>query len=121
MVPLNNAELTNQMWVFTGGAILVLLQSLISGVKRRWLSLLVGCFFGGVGSSIAFHIWGSSPYIPIIAGVAAVVTENLLAGAIAASREFAESPIRVISHFAKMFLPTFGKGVGDASVDDKLK
>lgn len=120
-MPINNTELTHQMWVFTGGAVLVLLQSLISGVKRKWLSLLVGCFFGGLGSVVAWMIWGSSPYIPIIGGVAAVVTENVLAGAINASKQFAERPIEVLGHFAKMFLPTFGKSVGDADKSDNLK
>lgn len=111
------------MWVFSGGAVLVLLQSLVTGAKRRWASLLIGCFFGGVGSTIAFMVWGSSPYIPIIAGVAAVVTENLLNGALNASKQFADSPIKVLTHFAKTFLPTFGKSVGESSStsNDSLK
>jgi len=107
--------IVHAMWVFTGGAILVLLQSIIAGAKRTWWSLLIGCAFGGLGSWVASQIWHNSPYVFVICGIAAVVTENLLIGAMNASKEFAESPIKVLTHFAKVFLPTFGKAVGESS------
>lgn len=118
---MTNEDITHALWAFTGGAILVLGQSILNGFKRRWASLLVGCLFGGFGSVIAGHIWSDSRYLLIICGVAAVVTENILAGALSASQEFASSPIKTITHFAKAFLPTFGKSVGDTNVDDGLK
>lgn len=101
------------MWTFTGGAILVLLQSILSGAKRNWWSLLIGCALGGAGSWVAGQIWGDSKYIYIICGVAAVMTENLLGGLVNASRQFAESPIKVATHLGRTFLPSFGKNVGD--------
>lgn len=106
------------MWVFTGGAILVLLQSILSGARRNWWSLLIGCALGGVGSWIAGQIWADSPYIYIICGVAAVITENLLIGVTNASKEFAEKPLKVATHVARTFLPTFGKTVGESSTLD---
>lgn len=118
---LTNAEIAHHMWAFTGGAILVLLQSILSGVKRNWWSLLIGCGLGGAGSWVAGQIWGDSKYVFIICGVAAVITENLLSGVVNASKQFAESPIKVGSHMAKMLFPVFGKQVGEANVDGDLK
>lgn len=120
-MPANNTHLVEQVWFFTGGAIAVLLQSLISGVKRRWHSLLIGCLFGGFGSWVAGSIWGESSYVYIICGIAAVMTENLFAGVVNASKQFADSPIKVATHFAKLFLPTFGKSVGDSTDTEGLK
>lgn len=114
-MPYPDAEIAHQMWAFTGGAILVLVQSIMSGVKRNWWALLIGCALGGAGSWVAGHIWADSKYVYIICGVAAVITENLLSGVVNASRQFAENPIKVLTHFARTFLPTFGKSVGDTS------
>lgn len=112
---LSNAEIAHHMWAFTGGAILVLLQSILSGTKRNWWSLLIGCALGGAGSWIAGQIWGDSKYVYIICGVAAVMTENLLSGVVNASKQFAESPIKVATHVGRTFLPAFGKSAGDTS------
>lgn len=112
---LSDAEVAHGMWVFTGGAILVLLQSLLSDAKRNWWSLLIGSALGGVGAWVAGQIWVDSPYVFIICGVAAVVTENLLSGVVNASKQFAESPIKVLTHLGRTFLPTFGKAAGDTS------
>lgn len=117
-MPFNNlsdAQLIHAIWTFTGGAILVLLQSILSGVKRNWWSLLFGCVLGGIGAWVAGQIWGDSQYVYIICGVVAVITENMLSGIVNASRQFAENPIRVGTHFARTFIPTFGKDVGDTS------
>jgi hypothetical protein len=122
--PFTDSQTIHAIWTFTGGAILVLLQSIISGPKRNWWALLIGCLLGGMGSWVAGQIWGDSEYIYIICGVSAVVTENMLSGIVNASRQFAENPIKVSTHLARTFLPTFGKNVGDTSngVDtDKLK
>ena len=112
-----NSSITDTVWVFSGGAILVLLQSIVSETKRNWWRLLVGCFFGGIGSLVASQIWMDSKFIYIICGVAAVVTENLLAGVVNASKEFSQSPVRVFTHFFKMVMPTFGKTPGEGSSD----
>lgn len=101
------------MWVFTGGAILVLLSSILQGTKRSWHQLLIGCVFGGLGSWVASEIWKSSPYVFVICGVAAVVTENLLIGVVNASKEFASEPVKTFSHFWKLMAPNFGKKAGE--------
>lgn len=110
-----DGELAHHMWVFTGGAILVLLQSIVSEEKRNWWRLLVGCFLGGAGSWTAGQIWQDSEFVFVICGVAAVATEHLLGGVVNAARQFAEKPIKVLTHFARTFLPTFGKDVGNTS------
>jgi hypothetical protein len=118
----NSVEIAHAMWTFTGGAILVLLQSILSGAKRNWWSLLIGCALGGAGAYVAGSIWSDSKYVYIICGVAAVITENLLGGVVNASKQFAESPIKVGSALLKTFVPMFGKNVGDAGVNtDGLK
>jgi hypothetical protein len=99
-------ELLHSMWIFTGGAILVLLQSILSSAKRNWWALLAGCVIGGAGSWVAAQIWGDSRYVYIICGAAAVMTENLLLGAVKASKEFANNPIEV----AKTILPSLNHG-----------
>jgi hypothetical protein len=103
------------MWVFTGGAILVLLQSILSGAKRNWWSLLIGCALGGAGAFLAGHIWADSKYVYVICGIAAVVTENLLLGVVKASQEFAQHPIKVGIQIARTFFPTFGKETGETT------
>jgi hypothetical protein len=113
---LNNAEIAHQMWAFTGGAILELLQSILSGAKRNWWSLLIGCALGGAGAWVAGNIWADSKYVYIICGVVAVVTENVLGGVVNASRQFAESPLKVGTALLKMFVPMFGKPIGDSGV-----
>lgn len=121
----NNTELIHLMWTFTGGAILVLLQSLVSGVKRRWFSLLIGCGFGGAGAVLGWGVlqeFKFGIYVTVfLSGVSAVVAENVVAGFINASKQFAERPIEVLAYFAKMFFPTFGKSVGDPDKSDNLK
>jgi hypothetical protein len=127
-VPIENekATLIQHIWLFTGGAILILLQSMVSDVKRRWTSLLAGCVYGGAGAVVGWGFlqdlhWNFYATL-FLAGVAAVVCENVLAGVLKTSRQFADSPIKVASYFARMFLPTFGKSVGDADADkDGLK
>lgn len=109
------------MWAFTGGAILVLLQSILSGVKRNWWSLLIGCAMGGAGAWVAGQIFADSKWVYVICGVAAVVTENVLMGVVNASKQFADNPIQVGSHFLKMFVPMFGKSVGNTDVDKDLR
>lgn len=108
-------EIPHQMWTFTSGVILVILQSIVSGARRNWWSLLTGCVLGGAGSWIAGQIWADSKYLLIICGVSAVMTENLLIGVTNASKEFAEKPLKVATHIARTFLPTFGKSAGDTS------
>lgn len=115
-MPYPDSDVTHQMWTFTGGAIIVLLQSIVSEMKRRWWSLLIGCALGGMGSWVAGHVWHNSPYLLIICGVAAVMTENLLSGLVNASKAFADSPIKVTLAIARTFLPAFGKGSKSVSV-----
>lgn len=105
------------MWLFTGGAILVLLQSILHEVKRNWWSLLAGCVLGGAGSWVAGQIWGDSKYVYIICGAAAVMTQNLLLGAVNASKQFAADPIDV----AKVFLPSWLKGSPNNPTDSGKK
>ncbi len=118
-MPLSNSDIAHHMWVFTGGAILVLLQSIVSGTKRRWSSLLVGCLFGGIGAMIGwgfFQGFGWGPYATaFLAGVMAVIAENVLAGIVNVSKQFADSPLKVFTHLFRTVMPSFGKSAGDTS------
>lgn len=116
----DKAEIAHAMWVFSGGAILVLLQSILSTTKRNAKSLIIGCLFGGAGSWIASQIWGDSKYVFIICGVAAVVTENLLMGVLEASQQFRSDPITVFGKMWRLIMPTFGKATGPKE-DDEIK
>jgi hypothetical protein len=111
----DNNQLLHSMWIFTGGAILVLLQSILSNAKRNWWALLAGCAVGGAGSWVAAQIWGDSKYIYLICGAAAVMTENLLLGAVKASKQFAEDPIMI----AKTLIPFFNKGANVTINEEK--
>lgn len=113
----DNTELLHQMWVFTGGAIIVLLTSIISEVRRNWWSLLAGCVLGGAGAWVAGQIWGDSKYVYLICGASAVATEHFLKGCVAASKQFASDPIDV----AKVFLPNIFKGSKPADTDNESK
>lgn len=104
-MPTNNTEILHSMWAFTGGAIIVLLTSILSEVRRNWWSLLAGCLLGGLGSWMAGQIWPDSKYLLLICGAAAVATEHLLKGVVNASKQFADNPIEI----AKTFLPFLNK------------
>lgn len=119
LINMSDTELAHAMWTFTGGAILFLLQSIYSQTIRNWWSLLMGCAIGGIGATVAGHIWADSEWVFAICGVAAVVSANVLQGLMNVTGQFAENPIRVGSYLAKTFLPTFGKKIGDITIDTK--
>lgn len=108
-------DITHAMWLFTGGAIIVLGQSIVLEAKRKWWSLLIGCVFGGAGAALAGHIFADSKFVYVICGVAAVISENLLTGVFNASKQFAESPLKVATHLFRTIAPFFGKATGDTS------
>lgn len=131
-VPFSNSEIAGHMWLFTGGAIIVLLQSIVSEAKRKWWSLLIGCIFGGLGAWTVGQLWptggfwvfNSNGWKYVFMGMGAVMAENFLNGFQALSKQFAETPVKFATHMAKVFLPSFGKEVGNASEDinvDELK
>lgn len=125
-------EFISHMWLATGGAIIVLLQSIVNGTKRKWWSLLIGCAFGGAGAWVVGQIWpqggfwifNDDGWKYVFCGMGAVAAENFLTGINAASRQFAETPLKFVTHLARVFLPAAGKDVGQASTDlnvDELK
>jgi len=121
VVKIQDIELAHQMWAFTSGVILVLLQSILTGARRNWVSLIVGCLIGGAGAWVAGQIWGDSKYIYIICGVAAIITENLLIGVTNASQEFAEKPFKVMAYLGRTFLPAFGRQAGGEVNEEDVK
>jgi len=100
-----DSDMLHQMWTFTGGVIIVIVQSLLTGAKRNWRKLLLGCVLGGVGSWIAGQIWGDSKFIFLICGVAAICAENVIVGVFNASKQFADNPIKVATHMARTVMP----------------
>jgi hypothetical protein len=118
-VPFNlnfsNAEIQHQIWVATGGAMLVLLQSILSGTRRVWWRLLSSCVIGGGGAALAGHIFAESPWVYAICGVAAIVSENVIFGLFNASEEFKNAPIKVFADMWRLVMPTFGKAADKTS------
>jgi hypothetical protein len=112
---MSNAELQHQIWVATGGAMLVLLQSILSGTRRVWWKLIVSCVIGGCGAALAGHIFADSKWVYGICGVAAIMTENVTFGLFKASEEFKESPLKVFAEMWRLVMPTFGKGADKAA------
>lgn len=120
-------DLATEVWLGVGGAMLVLLRSIVDGTRRTATQLIVGCIFGGLGAMAAGFVWGESKYIYLICGVAAVITENIVIGLFNVSKEFAERPRDVFSWAWKLIvpaIPTFRGGVSpkfrpDAEEDAK--
>lgn len=115
--PLANADLQHQIWIASGGAMLVLLQSILSGTRRVWWRLLLSCLIGGAGAALAGHLFADSKWVYAICGVAAIMSENVIFGFFNASEEFKNSPIKVFSQLFRLFVPVFGKTAGDVGQD----
>lgn len=110
-----NTELQHSIWIGAGGAMLVLLQSIMSGERRVWWRLLLSCVVGGAAAALAGHVFEDSRWVYAICGVAAIMAENIIFGLVKASAEFKDNPITVFTHFFRMVVPTFGKSADKAS------
>lgn len=118
-IDFRSAELQHNIWIATGGAMLVLFQSILSGTRRVWWRLLLSCVVGGAGAAMAGYVFNDSKWVYPICGVAAIMSENIIFGLFKASEEFKDSPIEVFSKLWRLVMPTFGKNVGDAAEDVK--
>lgn len=98
-------DISPEVWLGVGGAMLVLLRSIVDGTRRTALQLFVGCVFGGLGAMGAGFVWGNSHYVYLICGVAAVITENMVVGFFNMSQQFASNPRDVIAWFIQTVLP----------------
>lgn len=116
-LPFRSPEFQHHVWIATGGAILVLLQSILSGTRRVWWRLMLSCVVGGAGATLAGVVFSESRYVYAICGVAAIMSENIIFGLFKASEEFKDSPIEVFSKLWRLVMPSFGKPVGDAATD----
>lgn len=107
------------IWMATGGALLVLLRSIIDGTRRNWQTLVVGVLLGAAASAIAGQVFHGSTYVFPICGAAAVVSENVILGLFNVSKEFSNEPLRVFSTLWQLIVPSFGRQTGmvSATVD----
>lgn len=101
------------IWMATGGAMLVLLRSIVDGTRRKWYAILIGCLLGAAGSAIAGQIWHDSRFVFPICGAAAVMSENIVLGLFNASREFRDEPIKVFATLWRIVIPVFRPGSGE--------
>lgn len=102
------ATIFSHVWFFLGGSLIALMMSIFDQTRRTALRLFVGCMFGGGGAVIAglaLQSWGTGWQL-FGAGVAGVVTENLALGFAKASKEFSDSPFKVLTDFIKDTLPS---------------
>lgn len=106
------------IWNATGGALVVLFLSLLNQQRRSWKSLVIGCLFGAAGASfIGYHFAGNWWVYPAC-GATAIMTENLCLALLNLSARFRDDPVNLTTHFIKLFIPTFGKTVGDSDHKD---
>lgn len=88
-----------------GGAVIVLLQSILSGTRRVWWRLLLSCLLGAGGAALAGHIFSESRWVYPICGAAAIMSENIILGLFQASEDFRKEPIRVFSELWQLVVP----------------
>lgn len=92
-----------------GGAVIVLLQSILSGTRRVWWRLLLSCLLGAGGAALAGHIFSDSRWVYPICGAAAIMSENIILGLFQASEDFRKEPIRVFSELWQLVVPDIFK------------
>lgn len=110
-----NSEIQHTIWVGTGGAMLVLLHSILSGERRVWWRLLLSCMIGGGAAALTGHIFSDSSWVYAYCGVAAIVAENVIFGIFNASEEFKKNPIAVFAQIWRVIVPSFGKTTDKAA------
>ena len=93
------------------GAMLVLLQSILSGQRRVWWRLLASCIIGGGAAALVGHAFADSSWVYIYCGVAAIMAENILFGLVNASEQFKNSPISVFAQLWRVVVPSLGEAV----------
>jgi len=104
-----DTDLQHSIWVATGGAMLVLLQSILSGERRVWWKLLASCIIGGSAAALVGHAFEGSSWVYIYCGISAIVAENIIFGLVKASEQFKQSPISVFAQLWRVVMPSFGK------------
>lgn len=107
----SNSDISHQIWVATGGAMLVLLQSILSGTRRVWWRLMLSCILGAGGATLAGTVFANSKYVYVFCGIAAIMSENIIFGLFNASEEFKNAPIKVFADLWRIVMPSFGKGI----------
>lgn len=116
-------SITDQLWMATGGAMLVLLRSIVDGTRRKWYAILIGCILGAAGSAVAGSIWHDSRFVFPICGAAAVMAENIILGLFNASQEFRDEPIKVFATIWRTVVPWFfnrAEPQVDVTIDDNM-
>jgi len=112
------SENASVIWNATGGALIVLFLSIVNQQRRSWKSLTIGCIFGALGASFVGWAFADKWWVYPACGVAAIMTENLFLGVLNLSARFRDDPVNIVTHFIKLFVPTFGKAVGDSDYKD---
>jgi hypothetical protein len=112
---LSDSEIQHSIWVATGGAMLVLLQSILSGERRVWWKLLASCVIGGSAAALVGHAFSDSQWVYIYCGISAIVAENIIFGLVKASEQFKNNPISVAAQLWRVFGPSFGKTTDKAA------
>ena len=113
----SNSELQHSIWVATSGAMLVLLQSILSGQRRVWWRLILSCLIGGSAAALAGHVFHDSNWVYVYCGIAAIMAENVIFGLVKASEEFRDKPIDVFAQLWRIVVPAFGKTTDKAALD----
>ncbi len=110
-----NSQIQHTIWVGAGGAMLVLLHSILSGERRVWWRLLLSCLIGGGAAALTGNIFDGSDWVYAYCGVSAIVAENVIFGIFNASEEFKKNPISVFAQLWRVIIPSFGKTADKAA------
>lgn len=110
-----SSEIQHTIWIGTGGSMLVLLHSILSGERRVWWRLLLSCLIGGGAAALTGHIFHDSSWVYAYCGVAAIVAENVIFGIFNASEQFKQNPIAVFAQLWRVIVPSFGKAADKAA------
>lgn len=105
------------VWMGVGGAILVLLQSILSEQRRTAAKLFAGCIVGGIAAGIVGHTFADSSFVYVYVLAAAVMAENILLGLTNASRQFSAQPLNVFAQLWRIVAPGFGKVTDRSGLD----
>lgn len=106
---ISNTELQHSLWIGSGGSMLVLLQSILSGERRVWWKLLASCIIGGAAAALVGYAFKGSSLVFVYCGISAIVAENIIFGLLKASEQFKHSPLSVFAQLWRVVMPTFGK------------
>ena len=105
----STVDIPYTIWMGVGGAILVLLTSILSEQRRSAGKLFAGMIVGGSVAGVVGHTFMDHAFVYLYVIASAVMAENLLIGLTNASNQFSAQPLNVFAQLWRIIAPGFGK------------